>query len=137
MLGSSLACVVFAWMLRAQPKRPPGTSKTLNEGFEKRRHRRFDMTTSGSQVALVDWDGSALKSDYRDLLNLSYGGMCVRSAERLEPGTVQQYLLNLKGLIENEDLVLVKARVEWSQPTDSGGFTHGASFIESSKGWLS
>ena len=95
------------------------------------------MTTSGSQAALVQWEEGELTRDYRELLNLSYAGMCLRSTQGVAPGTVQHYLLNLKGLVANEDPVLVKARVQWVQDSKAGGFRYGVSFLESSKGWLS
>ena len=125
----------FCSVLRLISQLWPGGSQRVMAGFEKRRHRRFDMTASGSQAALVQWDGPHLKQRYLDLLNLSYGGMCFRSAEHLGSGTVRHYLLDVKGIVE--DVVFVKARVQWVKPTDTGEFLCGASFLESSKGWLS
>jgi hypothetical protein len=35
-----------------------------------------------------------------------------------------------------QDLVLVRARVEWEGKNDSAGRVFGARFLDSSKGWL-
>ena len=110
-------------------------SKLVSTESEKRRHRRFDMTASGSQAALLSWDDGVLQRNYLELLNLSYGGMCFRSNERLDPGAEPYCLLNLQGFID--DVVFVKARVEWQTIMNTGEFLCGASFLESSKGWLS
>jgi hypothetical protein len=92
------------------------------------------MAASGSQAALLYWDGPRLNLRYLDLLNLSHGGMCFQSSEHLRPGTVQHYLLNVKGVFT--DVVFVKARVQWVRPTEIGEFLCGATFLESSKGLL-
>jgi hypothetical protein len=93
------------------------------------------MTASGSQAVLVDWIGFQFQQSSLELLNLSYGGMCFRANDDVKPGAVNHYLLNIRGVLD-EGMVFVKARVEWSKAAESDGYLCGASFIESSKGWL-
>ncbi len=105
----------------------------LGQRMERRRHTRFDTSTSGSKLALIGRSGLGLETRDCSLCNISYGGMCFQGSLPLRPGEVADFLLDLKEPLE--DLVLVRARIEWK--SDAGKMQlFGARFLDSSKGWL-
>ena len=101
--------------------------------MERRRYIRFDTTASGSKLALIG-RGSGLQVSECSLRNISYGGMCFHGSASLRAGDVVDFLIDLQKPLQ--DLVLVKARVEWEGEADATGRVFGARFLDSSKGWL-
>lgn len=102
--------------------------------MERRRYTRFDTASSGSKLALIARSGSDLEFQECSLHNISYGGMCFQAALPLHTGDVVDFLIDLKKPLQ--DLVLVKARIEWQGDAGPQGRLFGASFLDSSKGWL-
>lgn len=102
--------------------------------MERRRHTRFDTSASGSRLAVIGRSGSSLEVRECTLRNISYGGMCFHGALPFHAGDVVDFLIDLKAPLE--DLVLVKARIEWEGAAGADGRLFGARFLDSSKGWL-
>jgi hypothetical protein len=102
--------------------------------MERRRHTRFDTSASGSRLALIGRSGSQMEMRECSLRNISYGGMCFQGSLQLHPGDVVDFLIDLK--MPLEDLVLVRARIEWESAGGAKGRLFGARFLDSSKGWL-
>jgi hypothetical protein len=102
--------------------------------MERRRHIRFDTTSSRSKLVLVDRAGLRFEVHECSLLNISYGGMCFRGSVPLKTGDVADFLMDLETPLE--DLVLVKAHIEWERGAGAHQRRYGARFLESSKGWL-
>jgi hypothetical protein len=111
-----------------------GVSTLLGQGMERRRHTRFDTSASGSKLALIGRTGSTMEMRECSLRNISYGGMCFQGSLPLHPGDVADFLIDLKTPLE--DLVLVRARIEWESGAGTKGRLFGARFLDSSKGWL-
>lgn len=106
----------------------------LGQRMERRRHARFDTSASGSKLALIGRAGSNLEVRDCTLRNISYGGMCFHGSLPLHRGDVVDFLIDLKAPLE--DLVLVRARIEWEGAAGTNGRLFGARFLDSSKGWL-
>jgi hypothetical protein len=102
--------------------------------MERRRHTRFDTSASGSRLALIGRSAPNLEVRECSLHNISYGGMCFQSSLPFHPGDVADFLIDLKAPLE--DLVLVKARIEWETGAGGNSRLFGARFLDSSKGWL-
>jgi len=103
--------------------------------LERRRHKRFDMTSRECKLYLIRQAGGALQHEDCTLLNLCYGGMRFRACGPLRPGEECQFLIDLKTPVRGS--VFVKARIRWARPFDRHPEQElGAVFVESSKGWL-
>lgn len=106
----------------------------MNPIIERRRSKRFRNDAISANVSLLDRE--ALKTEPCTLVNISFGGMCLRTRLNLEPGGEYAFLLDLRAPFN--DLVMVKARVSWARAVQQGqqDCVAGAEFTESSKGWL-
>jgi hypothetical protein len=102
--------------------------------MERRRYTRFNTSASRSKLVLIDRSGPRLEVRECSLLNISYGGMCFRGPVSLKAGDVADFLMDLETPLE--DLVLVRARIEWEGSGAAQGRRCGARFLDSSKGWL-
>jgi hypothetical protein len=102
--------------------------------MERRRYIRFDTTATGSKLAMIGRSGTALQVVDCSLRNISYGGMCFHGSASLRAGDVVDFLIDLEKPLQ--DLVLVKARIEWEGPEDATGRVFGVRFLDSSKGWF-
>lgn len=102
--------------------------------MEKRRYIRFDTSESGSKLGLIGRSGAHLQITGCSLRNISFGGMCFHASEPLHAGDVLDFLLDLETPLQ--DLVLVRARIEWEGEAGANGRVFGARFLDSSKGWL-
>ncbi len=102
--------------------------------MERRRHTRFDTARSDSKAGLIVRSGLRLEFRECSLRNISYGGMCIEGDLPCKPGEAADFLLDLETPLQ--DLVLVKARIEWERAEGHGRRLFGARFLESSKGWL-
>jgi hypothetical protein len=60
--------------------------------------------------------------------------MSFEGAESGRVGEVLDFLIDLQEPLQ--DLVLVRVRIEWTSPNEAGARRFGASFLDSSKGWL-
>jgi PilZ domain len=114
--------------------RPLEATTLLGQGMERRRHTRFDTAAGGSKIALIGRSGSSLEMQECALRNISYGGMCFQGSLPLHRGDIADFLIDLKTPLD--DLVLVRARIEWESPAGGKGRLFGARFLDSSKGWL-
>ena len=101
---------------------------------DRRRHKRFEITSREHGLALVTDDGSEEEREPWALLNISYGGIRFRAARALQEGAVHRFFIEIP--LPIGFAVLVKARICWVRRSDSQGYDLGAEFLESSKGWL-
>lgn len=101
---------------------------------ERRRHKRFDMTSRESRLALISNTSAGLGIENCVLLNLSYGGMCFRMSGVLQERDECQFLMDLK--VPRECLALVRARICWVQAQAGQEKMLGAEFLESTLGWV-
>ena len=104
------------------------------EAPERRRHKRFDMTSRDCRLALVSNTSAGLGIESCVLINLSYGGMCFRTAQVLQERDECQFLMDLK--VPRECLALVRARICWMGPQGGQERMLGAEFLESTLGWV-
>jgi hypothetical protein len=102
--------------------------------FDRRRHTRFDSSAVKIDVSMLSAEerGSVLLSCKP--LNVSYGGMSLRTDQAFEPGQEYRFLIRLREPLL--DFVLVKARVVWTWSSPDSSNRLGLKFVESSKGWL-
>jgi hypothetical protein len=77
--------------------------------------------------------GETSREDY-ELLDLSYGGMCIRSRSTLRADEICEFEMNL--MLLGLGLAKVKARIRWVQLPAGEYCMGGAQFLESNKGWL-
>jgi PilZ domain len=109
-------------------------AKFPGQRMERRRYTRFDTSAGGSRLAVIGRSGASLEMRECSLRNISYGGMCFHGSLPLHAGDVADFLIDLKTPLE--DLVLVRARIEWEGTVGPNGRLYGARFLDSSKGWL-
>jgi hypothetical protein len=100
---------------------------------DRRRHKRFEITSRERRLALVEDSGSEEEREQCALLNVSYGGISFRASRELQEEAIHQFFIEMPLPIGS---VLVKARICWVLRSDSQGYDLGAEFLESSKGWL-
>ena len=102
---------------------------------DRRHHKRFDMTSKASTLALVRETSRGLEVVNCTLVNLSFGGMCFRAPWPVREREECQFLLDLK--LQARRLALVKARICWVKDNDREpeNRVSGAVFLESSLGW--
>jgi hypothetical protein len=101
---------------------------------DRRRHKRFEITSRERRLALVEDSGSEEEREQCALLNVSYGGISFRASRALQEGAIHKFFIEMPLPIGFS--VLVKARICWVRRSDSQGYDLGAEFLESSKGWL-
>ena len=101
---------------------------------ERRRHKRFDMTSGGSKLTFVRETSEGLEQENCTLLNLSYSGMCFRACRLMQEGEQCGFLIYLPSPMHG--WVLVKALIRWVQVLQTDHCNFGAAFLESSRGWL-
>jgi len=98
---------------------------------ERRRYRRYGPSelhwaTTGTWESPHALTGGELR-----VVNLSYGGICLRTRGPLSPGTsLPLWVVTPLGT------AWVRARVNWVRRLDGGEFLAGAEYLESSKGWF-
>ena len=102
--------------------------------YPPRRHKRFDMQSAGCRLARVEHGGTALRLQPCELINLSFGGICFRSSEELEPEGFYSFLLDLSEPIK--ELILLKSNIRWVHSCGSVGWIIGGAVIESTRSWL-
>lgn len=102
----------------------------MDRTAERRRSRRFERESITACVALIRDGAPDLALEPCTLVNVSYGGMCLRAWRDLRRNRNYRFLLDLQAPFR--DLVLVKARVLWIGADRAAG----VEFVESSKGWL-
>ena len=103
-------------------------------GAERRRHKRFDMASTGSKLARIERASTRLTLQNCELVNLSFGGMSIRSTEELEPEGLYDFLIDLQEPLKV--LLFVRANIRWVHSSGSRGWMIGAAVVESSKAWL-
>ena len=103
-------------------------------GTERRRHRRFRTTQSLSVLRIVASNPPSLTLTECQLVEIAFGGMRFRAREPMDVGEERSFLAHLSEPFD--DLIFLKARIEWSSQPESAMQTYGASFFESSKGWF-
>lgn len=114
--------------------RTRGVRTVTKQPMERRRYVRFDTRPSSSKLALIHRSGTRLETRECSLHNISYGGMCFHGSMAFRTGDVADFLIDLETPLN--DLVLVRARIEWEGASDAQGRLYGARFLDSSKGWL-
>jgi hypothetical protein len=100
---------------------------------DRRRFRRFERGEVAGKVAVIGSQPWGLTLAPCTLLDLSFGGMCLLAGEPLTKDRLYRFLIDFAEPFS--EIVLVKARVAWMQPSDEG-LRIGLRFVESSKGWL-
>lgn len=108
--------------------------RAMEMDADRRRHRRFDSSAVSARVSMIRTSGANLELEACTLLNVSFGGMCLRTRFPFEMNQTYQLLLDV--LDPFREMVLVKARICWLRATEAGERVAGAEFVESSKGWL-
>jgi len=101
---------------------------------ERRRHKRFDLLSTGSKLARIERGGSSITLENCELINLSYGGMCFHSREELEPDSQYDFLIDLRAPLR--ELIFARSNIRWVKASDSRGWLIGAAIVESNKAWL-
>ena len=101
---------------------------------ERRRHKRFEMAATGSQLARIERGGARLALRSCELINLSFGGLCFHSTEELEPEGLYDFLVDLQAPLKA--LIFVRSNIRWVSRADTEGWIIGAAVVESSKVWL-
>jgi hypothetical protein len=106
----------------------------MNAPTERRRYKRFEMTSRNGGASLIWETAGRLEYERCVLRNLSYGGMCFRTFHSMRTG--EDYRLSLT--LRNPPLgsVSVTARIRWLRRFESDEWECGAEFVESSKSWL-
>ena len=105
-----------------------------SRGAERRQHRRFNMTSTLPPLAIVASGHRSQTLTKCELVDLAFGGMRFRSTESIHVGEQRSFLAVLPDPFN--DLVFLKARIEWSSRLGSAVQTYGASFFESSKAYF-
>jgi hypothetical protein len=105
-----------------------------HRGGDRRRNKRFDVVSTGSKLARIERGGRSLTLKDCELVNLSFGGMCFRSTEELEPEGQYDFLILLRAPLQ--ELVFVRSDIRWLHSADSSGWMIGAAIVESSRDWL-
>jgi len=103
-------------------------------GPERRRQKRFDMTSRECRLGLLRETSGGLQTENCVLLNLSFGGMCFRTPQSLQELEECQFFIDLK--LPGRRLALVKARICWVRLLETQERMLGAEFLESTLGWL-
>jgi len=101
---------------------------------ERRRHKRFDMTSLRVKVMLVQETSDEPRYEDCTLVNLSYGGLRVLAHRPLQEGDKCQFLIELQRSVKGS--AVVEALIRWVRSVGSEAWDLGAQFLESSKGWL-
>ena len=83
---------------------------------------------------MVRETAGGLEQEDCTLLNLSYGGMCLRARCLMQEGEQCRFVIDLPSPVQGS--ASVKALIRWVQPLQAGQCNLGAAFLESSAGWL-
>jgi hypothetical protein len=103
--------------------------------LDRRRSRRLDLEAVHVEAALIDsGPNDGMRLNPCEVLNFSYGGMCLSTERPVEDGDEFRILIHLGRPFS--DFVLTKARVVWSDAGDASALRFGVRFLESSTGWL-
>ena len=103
-------------------------------GSDRRRHKRFDLVSTGSKLARIERGGRSLTLKDCELVNLSFGGMCFHTTEELEPEAQYEFLIDLRAPLQ--ELIFVRSNIRWLRSPDHRGWMIGAAIVESSRAWL-
>jgi len=109
-------------------------ASAMMQAPDRRRHRRFEITSREHGLALVEDLEGKNEREQCALLNISYGGISFRASRALHEGATRKCFIEMPLPIGFS--VLVKARICWIRRSASQGYDLGAEFLESSKGWL-
>lgn len=111
-----------------------GFEDMTHQGNERRRHKRFDLVSTGSKLGRIEHGGPSLTLQDCELVNLSFGGMCFGSTEELEPDGQYEFLIDLRAPLR--ELIFARCSIRWVRSSDSSGWIIGAAIVESNKAWL-
>ena len=102
----------------------------------RRRHDRIDLSRTTLDARLIFRDSVTSCESYSvcQLLNLSFGGMCLQGEDFVEVGGSYRFVLDLAALLGSN--VEVTAQIAWKRPMDGGLCYAGAVFTKSSAPWL-
>ena len=92
------------------------------------------MANALSELWLIPGGDQNSELEPCNLLNLSFGGMCLSSSHSLQQEKVYAFRIRLSDL--DPDPFSVQAEIRWSQPQPGDGWVIGAAFRESTKGWV-
>ena len=102
--------------------------------IERRRHRRFEMMGTHSKLASIYRSAGDLRLEECTLIDISAGGIGFITDKEFDEGDTHYFLIDLREPLQ--ELVFVKVRAQWVKERDESNWLVGASFLESSKGWL-
>jgi hypothetical protein len=106
----------------------------MRRSKERRRHKRFEMTGTRSKLASIDRAGGKLRLEECEFIDISAGGIGFVADTAFAEGDTHYFLIDLREPLR--ELVFVKVKTQWVRARDEGNWLVGASFLESSKGWL-
>jgi PilZ domain len=101
---------------------------------ERRRHKRFEMIGTRSKLASIERSGGDLRLEECTLIDISAGGIGFLTDKEFAEGDTNYFLIDLREPLQ--ELVFVKVRAQWVKKQNERSLMVGASFLESSKGWL-
>jgi hypothetical protein len=101
------------------------------DAVERRRYRRYSPAELlGPATAQRIRLGRVAGGDFR-VVNLSHGGICLRTRQTLHPGaSLPLWLILPLGKAS------VRVQIKWVHRVDEGEFVAGAEYLESNKGWF-
>ena len=101
---------------------------------ERRRHKRFEMIGTRSKLAAIDRSRGSLRLQECKLVDISAGGTGFIAETEVVEGDTHYFLIDLREPLQ--ELVFVKVKAQWVEERDESSWMVGATFLESSKGWL-
>ena|SRR5881296_3951173 len=102
--------------------------------IERRRHKRFEMIGTRSRLASIERSAGELRLEECTLIDISAGGIGFLTDKEFAEGDTHYFLMDLREPLQ--ELVFVKVRAQWVKKRNGSGLMVGATFLESSKGWL-
>ncbi len=109
-------------------------AEAIEQSSERRRHKRFDLVSTGSKLGRIERGGPSLALQDCELVNLSFGGMCFGSTEELELEGQYDFLIDLRAPLK--ELIFARSNIRWVRSFDLHGWIIGAAILESNKAWL-
>ncbi len=101
--------------------------------YERRRFKRFDMTTRDCRLTLIRVRDGKRDRENCILVNLSYAGLRFQGHRPIGEGEVFEFLVGLGAGLHPR---FVRAHVRWVRALDSHQCDCGGEFLEESKGLL-
>ena len=102
--------------------------------YERRRFKRFDMTTPDCRLMLIRVRDGTRARENCILANLSYAGLRFQGLRPIGEGEVLEFVVGLGAGLHRSGFV--RARVRWVRALDSHNCDCGVEFLEESKGLL-